>query len=211
MSTKTLLLSFIFSRKEWLAILKLVNLNAYCKSRTYQILRWNVSGWLHYRSHSKVSGVISSLGGHRFEHQVSYNWSLGKWGDGRRTWSIMWRFTSFWKEASNSLLIKKLNEFHMCDTTFSSMSGRPLEKFYSKVTLMQDTFRLFLAKLLFCIIWRSWRGWPVIIAFFYLSNDEANMKKGLGSGIDDFSIDALYEFFEQFKVRSLVTKSNIKK
>ena len=37
------------------------------------------------------------------------------------------------------------------------------------------------------------------------------MKKGLGSGIDDFSIDELYEFFEQFKVRSLVTKSNIKK
>ena len=30
------------------------------------------------------------------------------------------------------------------------------------------------------------------------------------SGIDDFSIDEFYEFLEQFKVRSLVAKSNFK-
>ena len=36
------------------------------------------------------------------------------------------------------------------------------------------------------------------------------MQKGLESGIDDFSSDEFYEFLEQFKVRSLVSKSNIK-
>ena len=49
--------------------------------------------------------------------------------------------------------------------------------------------------------------------FLYLSNDEANMFKGVlteESGIDDFSINEFYEFHEQFKVQSLVAKSNIK-
>ena len=49
--------------------------------------------------------------------------------------------------------------------------------------------------------------------FLYLSNDEVNMLKGLlaeESGFDDFSSDEFYEILEQLKVRSLVTKSNIK-
>ena len=49
--------------------------------------------------------------------------------------------------------------------------------------------------------------------FLYLSNDAVNMLKGLlaeESGFDDFSRDEFYEIIEQFKVRSLVTKSNIK-
>ena len=49
--------------------------------------------------------------------------------------------------------------------------------------------------------------------FFYLSNNEANMLKDLlaeESGIDDFSSYGFYEFLEQFKVRSLVTKRKIK-
>ena len=49
--------------------------------------------------------------------------------------------------------------------------------------------------------------------FLYLSNDEANMLKGLlaeESGIDDFSSNEFYEFFEQFNARSLVAKSNIR-
>ena len=37
------------------------------------------------------------------------------------------------------------------------------------------------------------------------------MQKGLESGIDDFSSDEFYEFLEQFKVRSLVTKRNQQK
>ena len=52
-------------------------------------------------------------------------------------------YISFWNEAANSLLTGKLNEFHMCEITFSRLSGRPLEKFYPKVTLIQDIFRLF--------------------------------------------------------------------
>ena len=49
--------------------------------------------------------------------------------------------------------------------------------------------------------------------FLYLSNDEANMLKSLLAeelGNHDFSSDEFYEFLEQFKVWSLVTKSNIK-
>ena len=49
--------------------------------------------------------------------------------------------------------------------------------------------------------------------FLYLSNDEANMLKSLLAeelGIHNFSSDEFYKFHEQFKVRSLVTKSNIK-
>ena len=47
----------------------------------------------------------------------------------------------------------------------------------------------------------------------YLSNDEANMLKiplAEELGIHNFSSDEFYEFLEQFRVRSLVTKSNIK-
>ena len=49
--------------------------------------------------------------------------------------------------------------------------------------------------------------------FLYLSNDEANMLKSLlpeESSIYNFSSDEFYEFLEEFKGQSLVTKSNIK-
>ena len=49
--------------------------------------------------------------------------------------------------------------------------------------------------------------------FLYLSNDEANILKGLldeESGIDDFPSDKFFKFLGQFKVRSLVTKCIIK-
>ena len=49
--------------------------------------------------------------------------------------------------------------------------------------------------------------------FIYLSNEEVNMLKGLiaeESVADDFSSDEFYDVYEQFKVQSLVTKSNAK-
>ena len=64
-------------------------------------------------------------------------------------------------------LLGKLNEFHMCDTTFPSMSRRLLETFYSKVTLIQAIFGLFCAKLLFCIHYLDKLQWMTCYHFFF--------------------------------------------
>ena len=109
-------------------------------------------------------------------------------------------------------LLGKLNEFHICDTTFSSMSGRPLEKFYSKVTLIQDIFWLFWAKLLFCI--HNLEEVARMICchrfLFICLMRRLICWRAEESVVDDFSSDEFYEVLEQFKVQSLVTKSNAK-
>ena len=81
-------------------ILKQVNLIAYCESWTYYISLRNVCDKIYHRSHYKVSGIIAFLGMHRFKHQVSYKWSSGKWGDGRRNWSMTWCLYQFLKGRS---------------------------------------------------------------------------------------------------------------
>ena len=102
-------------------------------------------------------------------------------------------------------------DVYMCDMNFSSMSGRPLLKFYIDRGYFAVIFsKAFVLHTLFKEVGVD----DLSSSFFlYLSNDEANMLKSLLAeelGIHNFSSDEFYKFLEQFKVRSLVTKSNIK-
>ena len=126
---------------------------------------------MHYRSHSKLSGIIASLGVHRFERHISYNWSSGKWGDGRRKWSITWCLHQFLEGSSKLITYRGYWASSICARRpFQVWVGGYWKKDFSKVPLIQDIFRLFWAKLFFCIHYLEKLAWLTCYHCFSLFN-----------------------------------------
>ena len=137
---------------------------------------------MHYRNHSKVSGIITYLGVYRFGHQVSYNWSSGKWGDGHRKWSITWclyqllegsgKFITYWGNWTSAI----------CATRpFQIWVGGHWKNFYSKGYIDTGYLPVILSTdfVLYTLFGEVGVNNLLSSHFLYLSNDEANMLKGL--------------------------------
>ena len=66
---------------------------------------------MHYISHSKVSGIIASLGVYRLGHQVSFR-EMKRWVQ-EIEYHVMF-IPVFGRKRQIHYLLGKLNEFHMC-------------------------------------------------------------------------------------------------
>ena len=124
-------------------------------------------------------------------------------------------YTSFWKEAANSLLIRETEcvpyvRHDLFNYEWGTEGNILLKSYIDRGHFLVTLSKHFVLYTLFGEV----RVDDLLSSrFLYLSNDEANMFKGVlteESGIDDFSINEFHEFHEQFKVQSLVAKSNIK-
>ena len=124
-------------------------------------------------------------------------------------------YNSFWKEVANSLLIGETERVPYVRHYIFQYEWEAIEKILLKGYVDTGYFPVILSKdfVRYTLFEEIDVNDLLPSLFLYLSNCEANMLKGLlakESSIDDFSSDEFHEFLEQFKVQSLVTKSNIK-
>ena len=124
-------------------------------------------------------------------------------------------YTSFWKEAANSLLIGEIERVPYVQHDLFKYEWEATGKILLKGYIDTGYFPVILSKafVLYTLFGKDGVYNLLSSLFLYLSSIEANMLKGLlaeESDIDYFSSNKFYEFLEQFKVRSLVTKSIIK-
>ena len=94
---------------------------------------------IHYRSHSEASGSITSLGVHRFEHQVLIIDLQGNEKIGVGNGVPRDVYTSFWKEVANSLLIGETERVPYMRHDLFKYGWETI----GKLTLRLDVFQLF--------------------------------------------------------------------
>ena len=132
-----------------------------------------------------------------------------------RKWSITWFLHQFLEWTANSLLIGETERVPYVWHNLFKDEWAAIGKILLKDYIDTGYFSVILNKafVLYTLFGEVGVVDMLSSLFLYLSNDEANILKGLldeESGMDDFPSDKFFKFLWQFKVRSLVTKCIIK-